>query len=279
MGQPSPLTLRLIALALVLALAGSACLRRFPPEPVPREPSATLISVPFEPAETGECGPASLAMLLRWSHVDANAAALAPEVIASERGGALRLSLVASARRHGRLAYPVSGTDELLRELALGHPVLVMQNLGLGWLPYWHYAVAVGFDREREVVLLHTGRHAAREVDFSTFDRTWERAERWGLLALPPSQLPATATELRVLEAAVGLERAGQADAAIAAYDAALRRWPRSLGAWIGLGNAEFAHGDLAAAEQAFRRAVELYPDSAAARINLAYVRARANGE
>lgn len=272
MGQPSPLRGSLIALALVLA--GAGCIRRFPPEPRPGEPTATLISVPFEEADTAECGPASLAMLLRWSNVDTGVAALAPEVIATERGGALRLSLIASARRHGRLAYPIAGADELLRELQAGHPVLVMQNLGLAWLPYWHYAVAIGYDRSREIVVLHTGRDRAREVAFSTFDRTWERAERWGLLVLPPSQLPETATELRLLDAAVGLERAGQSAAAVAAYTAVLRHWPRSLGAWIGLGNARFAGGDLAAAEQAFGRALELYPDSAAARINLAHVRA-----
>ena len=191
-----------------------------------------------------------------------------------QRAGTLRVSLVASARRHGRLAVPIAGADELMRELQAGHPVLVMQNLGLGWLPFWHYAVAIGYDRTRESVVLHTGREPAREVDFTTFDHTWERAERWGLVALRPSELPATATEPRVLEAAVGLERAGKPGAAAETYTAALRLWPKSLGAWIGLGNAEFAAGDLAAAEQAFRRAAELHPDSEAARSNLEYVRA-----
>jgi tetratricopeptide (TPR) repeat protein len=95
-----------------------------------------------------------------------------------------------------------------------------------------------------------------------------------GLLALPPSELPATASELRVLEAGAGLERAGRPAAAAEAYTAALRRWPESLGGWIGLGNAEFARGELAAAERAFERALEIHPDSAAARTNLAYVRA-----
>jgi tetratricopeptide (TPR) repeat protein len=274
-GRPAALSLRCVALAAAIVLiAAAGCWRRPLPAPRPAEPRATLISVPYVEPRTLECGPASLAMMLQWSGLAVDADALAPEVQASERRGALQLSLVASARRHGRLAHPIASAQELLRELEAGHPVLVLQNLGLGWLPYWHYAVAIGYDREREVVVLHSGPDASREVAFDLFDRTWERADRWGLLVLPPDELPATATELRFLEAAIGLEQASQPEAAASAYRAALERWPNSLAAWIGLGNAEFARGDLVAAERAFRRAHELHPESEAARRNLAYVRA-----
>jgi tetratricopeptide (TPR) repeat protein len=278
-GTPAAVTTRaILALALVCSLAGSGCLRRILPQPRPAEPKATLISVPYVEPRTDECGPASLAMMLQWSGLAVDAEALAPALMAEEKSGALQISLVAETRRQGRLAYPIAGTEELLRELEAGHPVLVLQNLGLSWLQYWHYAVVIGADRERQVMVLHSGKDASREVEFAIFDRTWERAERWGLVILPPTQLPATATEPRVVDAAVGLERAGRNDAAALAYRSALKRWPVSLTAWIGLGNAEFAGGDLSAAEQAFRLASELHPRSAAARNNLAYVRAQISG-
>ena len=275
MGAPTAVNLRRAALvAAILAIAATSCWRRPLPEPRPSEPRATLIGVPYVEPRTRECGPASLAMLLQWSDVAVGTDELAPEVFASGKGGALQISLVAATRRHDRLAYPIAGASELLRELEAGHPVLVLQNLGLAWIPYWHYAVAIGYDREREVIVLHSGSDASREVPFAIFDRTWERAERWGLVALRPGELPAVANEPRVIDAAIGLEQAGRSAAAAATYRAALERWPRSLAGWIGLGNAEYARGDLAAAERAFAKASALYPDSAAARTNLAYVRA-----
>jgi cytochrome c-type biogenesis protein CcmH/NrfG len=78
------------------------------------------------------------------------------------------------------------------------------------------------------------------------------------------------AEERAYLTAAVGLERAAPPSAAAAAYAAATTRWPTSLGAWIGLGNARFAQGDLEGAAVAFGEAVRLHPASSAARHNLA---------
>src|SRR2546422_3737218 len=46
--------------------------------------------------------------------------------------------------RSGQLAVPVTTLSDLLAEVAAGHPVLVFQNLGLHWIPRWHFAVAVG---------------------------------------------------------------------------------------------------------------------------------------
>jgi tetratricopeptide (TPR) repeat protein len=56
------------------------------------------------------------------------------------------------------------------------------------------------------------------------------------------------------------------------AYAAIAERWPDRLEAWIGLGNAAYAAGDLEQAENAFRTATEHHPDAAAAWNNLAHV-------
>jgi tetratricopeptide (TPR) repeat protein len=150
--------------------------------------------------------------------------------------------------------------------------VIVLQNLGLSWIPVWHYAVAVGYDTPRDEILLHSGLDARQRVSMPVFQNTWARAEKWGLLVLPPGELPATATEGRFVEAVLGLEKARQPAAAVQGYRAALNRWPRNLAAMMGLGNSYYALGDLNGSENAFRQAVALNPDSGAAWNNLADV-------
>jgi hypothetical protein len=231
-----------------------------------------LLDVPFHPQERDQCGPASLAMVLEWGGL-----AVAPETLRSQiftpgRSGGLQSDIVAAARRHGRVAYPVSTLDELLTELSTGHPVLVLQNLGLSWYARWHYAVAIGYDLPGRSILLHTGRNARRRTGLELFERTWARGGHWAVVVMAPSRLPGSASETRYLLAVAGLEQAGRPREAELAYAAALERWPSSLGAWIGLGNSRYAQGDLAGAELAFREATLRHPSSAAAFHNLAEV-------
>jgi predicted Zn-dependent protease len=91
-------------------------------------------------------------------------------------------------------------------------------------------------------------------------------------VVLPPDRLPATAGEQAVLEAAAALERADRPNDAAYAFATILTRWPDSLPAWIGLGNAAYATGDKRRAAAAFASAAEQHPDSFAAWQNLAFV-------
>lgn len=233
---------------------------------------AEVASVPFHPQTENLCGPASLAMVLGWSGVPVRPEDMAGQVLTPGREGSLGHDLVTAARRADRLAVPVHGLEPLLAELAAGHPVLVLQNLGLAWHPQWHYAVAIGYDLEAGTLTLHSGEEAGQAMPLATFARTWQRAEQWAIVVLPPDSLPATADASSVLQAAAGLEQAGRYQAAAAAYAAALGRWPDSLAALIGLGNARYAAGQLAGAEAAFRTAVSFHPREAAAWNNLAHV-------
>jgi tetratricopeptide (TPR) repeat protein len=162
--------------------------------------------------------------------------------------------------------------NALLQELAAGHPVVVLQNLGLSWVPRWHYAVPIGYDLKKGSITLHSGKMETREIRWSLFERTWERADYWGLVVLPPHDLPASADERSYLKAVLGLEQADQWEGAAMAYSAALQRWPNSLGAIIGLGNSYYAMGDLVRAEQVFRSATKTHPQSGEVFNNLAHV-------
>ena len=233
--------------------------------------SVELGDVPFFSQEAYQCGPASLAMALAWSGVPVRTEDLAAQVYSPTRQGSLPTDMIGAARRHGRVAYPISTMEDVLAELAAGNPVMVLQDLGL-WRPRWHFAVAIGYDLVQGEIVLRSGTKPREVLSFERFERTWARSGHWGLIALPPGRLPATAKEQSVLEAAVGLERARQWKAAAEAYRSAHERWPASLGALIGLGNSRYALGDLSGAEQAFRVATRLHPLAAVAFNNLAHV-------
>ncbi|MBW1673493.1 MAG: PA2778 family cysteine peptidase [Deltaproteobacteria bacterium] len=229
-------------------------------------------SVPFYPQEAYQCGPAAMAMVLQWTKVNVSPQDLIPKVFVPAKKGSLQPALISAARRYNRLAYPIKGVEALVKELAAGHPAIILQNLGLKWFPRWHYSVPIGYNLAKSIVILHSGKEARRRMSWTLFMRTWKRADYWGLVVLPSGQLPTSADEQSYLRAVLGLEQARQFKGAAAAYTAALERWHSSLGALMGLGNCHYALGDLIGAEQAFRHAAEAHPQSGASFNNLAHV-------
>lgn len=258
--------------ALLLGLAGCAAsppLARGLRAESPR--ALELGATPFFPQEDYQCGPAALAMVLRASGVAADPAELTPQVYLPGRRGSLQAELIGAARRQGRLAYRLPGTGQaLLAELEAGRPVLLLQNLGSRALPTFHYAVLIGYDADRNVALLRSGRSERLALRWQSFARSWDRAGRWAITVLEPGVIPAEAQVADYLEAAAGLEAAGHERAAAIAYDTALARWPQQPLAWLARGNAAYLAGELATAADAYARAATLAPDDAVARNNLA---------
>ncbi|HEY0844223.1 MAG TPA: PA2778 family cysteine peptidase [Noviherbaspirillum sp.] len=236
-------------------------------------PRTELAATPFFPQERYQCGPAALAMSLTSAGIDVTPEILKPQVYVPQREGSLQPEMLAAARRHGAVAMTIPPSlDALLAELAAGHPVLVLQNLSLAWMPLWHYAVAIGYDLERDEIILRSGTTERLAMPLPTFDKTWERGKRWGMVALPPGRLPVTVGESAVVEALMTFEKTSEAAPARQAYAAALQRWPRNLALQLGMGNTAYAAGDRRAAAAAFREATQTHPDNAPAFINLATV-------
>lgn len=234
--------------------------------------SVRLDATPFFAQEDYQCGPAALAMVLNSAGLQVTPEALVPQVYLPERQGSLQAEMLAATRRQGLVAYVLQPRlEDVLREIAAGRPVVVLQNLSLPIWPRWHYAVAMGYDRDREEILLRSGTTRELRMPLSNFEYTWARGRHWAMLALPPGELPATVDEATYVSAAAALERASPA-AATTAYAAALKRWPTNALALLGLGNAAYARRDLAAAENAYRSAAVTHPESADAWNNLAQV-------
>jgi hypothetical protein len=231
-----------------------------------------LTEVPFHPQGEYQCGPASLAMTLEWSGVAITPDQLKPEVYTASRQGSLPPDMIGAARRHGRVAYPVHRIEDVLKEVAGGHPVIVLQRLRSLFRASWHYAVVIGYDLDQHQIILHSGVEAREVLTIDEFATTWQSWGHWGLLTLSPQEFPATAREDVYLKAVIGLEQTERWAEAEQAYTRAVERWPRNGTAWIGLGNSRYALGNLAGAEQAFRSAVDAAPQSGAAHNNLAHI-------
>lgn len=233
-------------------------------------PAHEIPAVPYFAQDTDQCGPATLAMALDATGLAETPESLRGAVFVPGRSGALTPEMLAAARRHGRLAVTLEPTiGAVLREVDAGHPVIVLQNLGLSFFPVWHYALVIGYDLPGGAVVLHSGPRRRDRMDLALFERTWSRAGAWAMVAADPAHPPVTPSADALVEAAAALERVDGA-AARTAYQALLQRFPAHFGAWMGLGNSAAGQGDVAAAIAAFEQATRIDPQRGDAWNNLA---------
>lgn len=279
-GLARPLTTPALAgvvLSAVLLLSGCAtppqmaALERQWPARLPDR--VLLTTVPFFAQDDHLCGPASLAMVAQAAGLAVTPDQLTPQVYLPGRQGALQVEMLAATRRQGLVPYVLEPElSAVLDEVGAGHPVLVLQNLSLPISPMWHYAVVIGYDRERQEITLHSGTTARLVMRLSTFEHTWARSGHWAVRVTPPAQLPATAQADAWASAVAALERV-DARAAHTAWSTGLQRWPGHRVSLLGLGNAAYAMGQRDRAEQAFEATTRAHPDFADAWNNLAQVR------
>ncbi|RLU00760.1 PA2778 family cysteine peptidase [Ketobacter sp.] len=269
--------MKLCALGLSLLLTGCALLPagttpQLGPDLLQQLPPSTEIQdTPFIQQADFQCGPASLAMVLQQQGYAISAETLASQVFTPRAEGSFPVEMDIAARRQGQVSYPVNSLGALLQELAAGHPVLVLQNLGVSWYPKWHFAVVIGYDLAARELVLRSGDLPRRITPFAVFDRTWQRSDRWGRVVLPGSRLPATAEPLPYITAAAGLEHSGHTAAALTAYATALQAWPDAHLARFGLANTLLASQQTEAALREYLALLQQQPDWVAAWNNLAY--------
>jgi len=240
-----------------------------PPETLPRH--AELTEVPYFAQDAFQCGPATLAMVLNAAGIAVSPEKLKPELYLPDRHGSLQVEMLAATRRQGAIAYQLAPElSDVLREIAAGTPVVVLQNLAYSWYPVWHYAVAIGYDLDDAEMILRSGPEQRQIMPMRTFEYTWSRSGYWAMVALPPGKIPVTADADAYIAAASALEKTVDPEQMEITYSSALSRWPENLSAQIAIGNIAYHEHDLARAETAYRRAVHDHPDSVAALNNLA---------
>lgn len=231
-----------------------------------------LDDTPFNPQQRYQCGPAALATVLQAREIPVSAEELVAAVYIPALHGSLPEELTATARRFGLIAYRLQpALADLLIEIAHGNPVLVYQNLGLPWLPKWHFAVVIGYNLPGNELILRSGTTRRWRTTLAAFERTWSRGDYWAMVMLPPGDLPATARLTGFLRAARDLEQTAGTEKAMPAYQAASVRWPDKTLPWLTLGNAYYARSDYSAAEGAFRQASRVAPHEPEGWNNLAF--------
>ena len=145
-----------------------------------------IADVPFIPQEAYQCGPAALAMVLRYWGADADPEEIGRALYLPSARGVLNLELEFEARRRGFAAQAFEGTLERAKaELRRNRPVIVFQDLGRGPVSVPHFAVLLGFDDRSEVVVLHSGTTAYHVLSYAEFLRTWAAHRAWSLLITP----------------------------------------------------------------------------------------------
>ena len=185
-----PRWLQLLRALLVLGASGAAGCA--PGLSTVREHAAVgqahlIASVPFIPQDDYQCGPAALAMVLRYYGADADEAAIGRALHLPSGRGTLNLELEFYARRQGFRAWSFAGTLEGAKtELARDRPLVIFQDLGIAGLPVPHFAVLLGYDDRAGTVVLHSGVTAFRVLSYAEFERTWRARGRWTLLITPP---------------------------------------------------------------------------------------------
>lgn len=237
-----------------------------------REP-VLISSLPFFSQSAYQCGPAALATMLVHSQITVSPDDLVPLVYVPARKGSFQIEMVAATRSYGRLAYLLAPTlNAVLAELSAGHPVLILQNLGLSWYPRWHFAVVKGFDLARRRIILNSGAIEDYEMSLTTFELTWARAQHWAMLTLEPGKMPSSAEPNAYYMALTALEQTQPEAGIVSGYRSGLQAWPTDQNLLMGYGNLLYQAGSYAQAATLYKEVISHHSTYAPAWNNLAQI-------
>lgn len=262
------------ATAAVLMISGCT-----PKDPLPlsRANPQVSLQVPFIPPRADLCGSTSIQMVsLYWHSLGKYTPKLSLEELDQRtliplKGGTLQAELLTAARANGLVAYLLEPDfDALLSELSAHHPVIVLVNRSYEWYPLWHYVPVNGYDNARREVLTHFSDQPNESIAVETFAEIWKRSGNWGVVLLPPGEIPRSALSKKYLRSVYELEKIGMTDEAIESYKSALIRWPEESDIHFVLANSYYKLHRFAEAEESYRRFLSINPIHPLALNNLA---------
>ena len=254
---------------LALALSTSACVYWTPRSHQPSASAVVIPNVPLQKWDIKSCGAGSLAAVLQ-SHGDPTTMDEWQTILPKTRGGVMSIDLVLAARQKGFDAQLVTGDAALVEtEVLAGRPVILMlqviQTPGKEY-DFFHYIVVDGYDEMRRMFRMQFGDGRVRWTNIASVVPAWQKTKYATVVVRPRDP------NSEAIRAAVRLEDEGKLALAAHAYREILQKDPASVLAWTNLGNAEMRLGRRPAAEEAFRKALELQPDAADTLNNLAWL-------
>ena len=247
----------------------TACVTWTPRSHATSASATTIPNMPMQKWGIESCGAGSLSTVLQH-YGDSTTMQQWDMTLPKTRGGVMTIDLLIAARQKGFDARLVTGNREIVEEeLRAGRPVILMLQVidspGKGY-DFFHYIVADGIDAERSLIRTQFGDGQARWVSFDRLEKPWAGGAHTAVLIHPRDAIEDS------LRAAVALEEEGKYADAVATYREILSTHPDSVVAWTNLGNAESQLAHASEAETAFRRALEIAPQSSDALNNLAWL-------
>lgn len=242
-------------------------------------PPVHIVPTPFFAQNAKHCGPASLTMALR--HATFASKVELPKVtdmtFTPGANGTFKSDMLGAARRLGFAPYPVTNFDHLIKALQANTPVVVFQDIGLGPVHYWHFAVLVGYDSTKEELFLHTGDRAYERVALKVFLYTWGRGGNWSFVFVTPDQIPPYSHSQEALENAMVLSDLDQHDLAVRLYHAIIARWPHLYEPYAGLAGEYESQGLPHKAIESLQSAIQKNSTHAGLYLNMAILYKKTN--
>lgn len=131
------------------------------------------------------CGPNVLAMVLQASGDAVSEPEIAAAILNEKLDATLSVDLLLYARSRGFPAdFQRGDRDQLMRTLLSGRPVILLLNLepGAPWplkgRPLWHYVVAYGFSKSRNILMVHSG-VGPKTISFNKLEPLWKPGGFW----------------------------------------------------------------------------------------------------
>jgi TolA-binding protein len=251
------------------ALLLNSCVYWTPRSQAPTTSAAVVENVPMQKWDIKSCGAGALSAVLQH-YGDPVTMQAWDAKLPKTRGGVMSIDLVLAARERGFDANLVTGDAGLVdAEVRAGRPVILMlqviQAPGKEY-DFFHYIVIDGHDAEKNLYRVQFGDGKSRWARMERIEPAWKPTKYATVVIRPPDP------NAKALRAAVQLEDAGKYALAAQGYREILARDPKHLLAWTNLGNAEMRLGRPQAAEEAFRKALEIQPDAADTLNNLAWL-------
>jgi predicted double-glycine peptidase len=158
--------------------------------------SGVWLEVPYVKQTEDGCGSASIAMLLQyWSAHGAavggdrvDAAAIQKQLYSRKAHGIFASDMERYFRESGFREFAIRGEwSDLRHHLEQGRP-LIISIQPLGAKAPLHYVVLTGMDWEQEAVFVNDpARGMLLRIERQEFEKEWQAARNWMLLAVPAS--------------------------------------------------------------------------------------------
>ena len=147
---------------------------------------AIRLPVPVIRQAPERCGPAALAMVLRYHGAARPALEEAQRAYDPVLKGSLITDLAAAARRAGFVATVVEvPEDSLIAMLGAGVPPILLYRRGLGPVSVGHFGVVVGWDPVRRRFAINDGSASSRTLARDDLVRRWRAAGGLALVVRP----------------------------------------------------------------------------------------------